>query len=233
MSKIIRLKTTDGHQLDGYLCEAKSPKGCLIILHEIFGITDFIKKTCHYWAARGYHTLAPSLYDRLAKNIVISYEHYQQALDYRQQLSTVKNKSGQSDWDLQLLDIASAIDYLSKTYQLPVGLLGFCWGGTLCWLSGARLQGITAIAAYYGTHIYKFKNEKPQYPIIMHCGEKDDFLTPQHVNEIEKMYPEISIFNYPAGHAFCCEQWINYDASCAKLAHERTEAFLNEFLSNH
>src|SRR5690349_9201304 len=106
MSKFITLETNDHHQLDAYLCESNSPKGCVIVLHEIFGITDFIKKTCHYWSARGYHTLAPSLYDRLAKNIVVSYEDYQIALDYREKLSLVKNNTGKFDWDLQLLDIA-------------------------------------------------------------------------------------------------------------------------------
>jgi carboxymethylenebutenolidase len=230
MSKFVTLETIAGHQLDAYLCESNSPKGCIIVLHEIFGITDFIKKMCHYWSARGYHALAPSLYDRLAKNIVVSYENYQQALDYREKLSSVKNNQGQFNWDLQLLDIDSAISYLSDAYQLPIGLIGFCWGGTLCWLSGARLKGITAIAAYYGTHIYTFKNEKPKYPLVMHCGEEDDLLTSEQVKEINILHPEVIIHNYPAGHAFCCEQWINYDAICAKTAHDRTELFFNKVI---
>lgn len=93
MSKFVTLKTIDDHELEAYICESISPKGCIIVLHEIFGITDFIKKTCHYWSMRGYHALAPSLYGRLAKNIVISYEDYQKALNYRKKLSTVKNNS--------------------------------------------------------------------------------------------------------------------------------------------
>jgi dienelactone hydrolase len=52
------------------------------------------------------------------------------------------------------------------------------------------------------------------------------------VAEIKSMYPEITIFNYPAGHAFCCEQWINYDATCASTAHDRTELFFNKILNN-
>lgn len=230
MSTLMTLETVDNHQLDAYICTSDSPRGCVVVLHEIFGITDFIKKICHYWSAHGYHALAPSLYDRLAKNLVISYEDYQKALDYRKKLSTIKNNSGQADWDLQLLDIASAVTYLTKTYHLPIGLIGFCWGGTLCWLSAARLKNIAAIVAYYGTHIHQFKNEKPNYPLMMHCGEKDDLLTAEQVKEIMSMHPEVTGFNYPAGHAFCCEQWINYDAACASLAHKRTETFFNEFL---
>lgn len=225
MSRYITLKTTDSHQLDAYLCESVSPKGCMIVLHEIFGITDSIKNICHYWSGRGYHTLAPSLYDRFAKNVVISYENYQEALDFRKKLSTIKNAHGQSDWDLQLIDIASAISSLSHAYQLPIGLIGFCWGGTLCWLSSARLKGLSAVTAYYGTHIYTFKHEKPKYPMIMHCGDRDDLLTAEQVTEIKAMHPEITTYHYPAGHAFCCEQGINYHPTCAKIAHDRTDLF--------
>lgn len=146
---------------------------------------------------------------------------------YGEKLSAVKNNAGQFNWDLQLLDISSTISYLSQEYKLPIEMIGFCWGGTLCWLTGARLKGVTAIAAYYGTHIYQFKDERPNCPLVMHCGEKDDLLTAAQVKEIASMYPEITVFNYPAGHAFCCDQWINYDATCADKAHQRTALFFN------
>lgn len=243
MTAFITLTADDNHQLDANFCHAVGEvKGALIILHEIFGLTNFIKDICHYWSSQGYHAIAPALYDRLERKFVFTYNQngYEKAISAKQKILSLKNHEGISGWDLQLYDINAAIKYLQLNFAYPINIIGFSWGGTLGWLAASRLKDINAVSAYYGTHIYQFINEKPKYPVILHCGEKDDLLTIKQVAEIQEKHPQVIIHTYPATHAFRCDAWVNsdknvgqqYDAEASQLADERTAEFFEKSLYN-
>lgn len=232
MSDIIKITVSDGHQYDAYFCEPKeAPKGIISVIHEIFGLTQFIKDVCEQWAAQGYYAIAPSLYDRLEKNIVIGYEeeNYKYALDTKQLLMNVSNKQGLLGWDLQLLDIQAALLYGQENLNLPVAITGFSWGGTLSWLAACRLENIRCVVSYYGTHIYQFMSEKPKCPLLLHAADYDDLLTAEQVAEIKQDHPDITVYQYPAHHAFRCHDGKNYDKSASQLADARTVKFFNKY----
>ncbi len=239
MSTTIKLTSQDNHTFQTYFCEAheKTAKASLIILHEIFGLTPFIRSLCEYWAAQGYHTLAPSLYDRLGENIVFSYsdKDYGKALATKEKL--LEKTNGDSELYLPLLDIDATKNYLQNRYHFPVMILGLSFGGTLGWLAAARLNGIAAISAYYGTHIHLLSEEQPRCPIILHCAEKDDLLPLDAIQSIAARNPFVEIHTYPATHGFRCstmeklaDQQFCKEASLE--ADKKTDAFFNQVITH-
>ena len=126
-------------------------------------------------------------------------------------------------------DIAAAAEYLRGFGCKKVGVVGYCLGGTLAWLSAARLP-IDAAVGYYGGHIEKFLAERPKAPVELHFGDLDQHIPAETVDAIAKAYPEVPIYRYPAGHGFNCDARASYDASSATLARERTLKFLRAHL---
>src|SRR5690606_29526563 len=112
---------------------------------------------------------------------------------------------------------------------LPVVVIGFCWGGTLAWLAAARLDGVAGAVAYYGTGIAANVGETPRVPVLLHFGERDANIPQADVDAIAAAHPGLALHRYPAGHGFNCDARAAYDAACAQLAGERSEAFLRQF----
>ena len=128
-------------------------------------------------------------------------------------------------WDAPLRDIAAAIAAVAESGK--VGVVGYCWGGSLAWLSATRLD-IACSAAYYGGQIHQFRGETPRCPTLMHFGETDAFIASEHRELIHDGHPDIPVHVYPAGHGFNCDARADYHADSARLARERTLAFLAE-----
>ena len=114
-----------------------------MVLHFVYGINDHIGRVCDQWAAQGYATIAPALYDRVGKNLLFPYGPdgvKAGGAIYEQ----VKDKPG------MLADIGAAVDALKPAGRVAV--CGFCLGGTWTWVSASELK-IDAAAAFYGSHI--------------------------------------------------------------------------------
>src|SRR5581483_6877842 len=112
----------------------------------------------------------------------------------------------------------------------PVGVVGFCIGGTAAFLAACRIPGLAAAVSFYGGSIVKFADEKPRCPIQMHFGEKDEGIPMSAVEEIKKRQPQAEIYTYPdAPHGFYCDERASYRKPAADLAWSRTV----EFLSKH
>ena len=84
----------------------------------------------------------------------------------------------------------------------PLGVIGFCMGGTAAFLAACRLPGLSAAVAYYGGMIGKFADEKPKCPLQMHFGEKDEGIPMSTVDEIKKKQPQAEIYVYPRRRAW-------------------------------
>jgi carboxymethylenebutenolidase len=108
-----------------------------------------------------------------------------------------------------------------------VAVTGYCWGGTIAWLSATRLRP-DAVSAYYGGGIHGTKNEKAKVPTQMHFGDKDMHIPMTHVNELRKLHPDVQIFDYPADHGFHCDERGSYDAAASKQAMARTLEFFGK-----
>ena len=110
----------------------------------------------------------------------------------------------------------------------PIGIVGYCWGGTVAWVSAAKLDGLACSAPYYGGGILANKDLKPRCPVMLHFGETDHAIPIGDVRAWLATRPELAAHIYGAGHGFNCDQRGSYHAESAKLARERTLEFFRK-----
>jgi carboxymethylenebutenolidase len=225
MGEIVRLHAKDGHTLDGYAAQPGVPTMAgLVIVQEIYGVNEHIRSVVDSYADDGFVAIAPALFDRIEHDVELKPEgeDKQHAVELSKKL----------DIDKAIDDIAAAVEWLDgfgRFRGIGIGVVGYCLGGTLAWLSAARLQ-IDAAAGYYGGRIAQYMNERPKAPVILHFGELDQSIPQSEVDEIAKAHRDVQIYRYPAGHAFNRVGSPSYDATSADRARERTLAFLREHL---
>jgi carboxymethylenebutenolidase len=215
MGQMISLTAKDGHKFDAYEAKpAGTARGGLVVIQEIFGVNHHIKSVCDGYAADGYHVIAPALFDRVGKGIELGYTD--------PDIAKGREVRGKVTWEQALADIEAAQGALKGNAK--IGVVGYCWGGTLAWLSSTRLDGFSAASSYYGGGIGNFAAEKPKCPVQCHFGEKDHAIPLTEVEQVRKAQPQVEVFIYPAGHGFSCDERGSYDAASAKTARERTLA---------
>ena len=217
MGEQITLKSPfDGFELSAYHARpTDARRGGLLLIQEIFGVTEHIRELADAFAADGYETIAPSFYDRLEPGFQADYS--------REAIAKGVEYSQATPWDQVAGDAQAAIDAL----KAPVFVTGFCWGGAATWLAACRCTGLSAAASFYGRRISELKDETPKVPIILHFGKTDASIPPERVEEIGERHPEIPIHLYPAGHGFVSDRRADYDADSARLARLRTLALLS------
>jgi carboxymethylenebutenolidase len=218
----IELKSSDGHVLDAYIAKpAGEARGAIVVLQEIFGVNAHMRSVCDKYAQQGWFAIAPALFDRVAKSQALGYdaEGIAQGRELRGKLTDAQ----------ALRDVQAAID-LARAGSVKVAVIGFCWGGTLAWLAASRLEGVACAVAYYGTNIHGYLNETPKVPMLLHFGDEDTHIPPEHVAAIAKAFPQAELYRYPAGHGFNCDERPAFHAASAESAGARTEDFLKREL---
>ena len=219
MGKMIRLKAKDGHELDAYLAEPKGKaKGGIVVVQEIFGVTSHVKRVADQYAAQGYKAIAPAMFDRVERNVTLDYSQIQKGLEYMHQLK----------WPNTLADLTAAADEIRGVGGAAV--VGYCWGGTVAHVAASELD-LDAAVSYYGGGVAKNLDKKPQCPIMYHFGDQDASIPLPDIEKIKKANPTSPLHVYPgAGHGFNCDERGSYSAKDAKVAFERSVAFLKEQL---
>jgi len=206
----------DGHIVDLYVAKPKSQAvATVIVLQEIFGITDHIQAICQQYATHGYLAVAPALFDRIQKNIVLDYSSIKEGRDYKMQLQD----------EQVLLDIAAAA--ATAENDLKVAVIGFCFGGALSYLASTRLNLNCAISYYGGGIAEKYINQNPLCPIMYHFGALDPIIPSTDVAAIQSNHPGGVFHIYEdAGHGFNCSDRRDYHSESAELAFARSLEFL-------
>ena len=221
MGKQFSLITTDNHSLGAYRADPSGkPKGAMVVAQEIFGVNSHIRNVCDRLASEGYVALAPALFDRFVRDFESGYTP--------DEVAHARSYLGNIDWKKMLLDIQAGIDNVKSAG--PVGVIGFCMGGSIAFLSATRLTGLKCAVAYYGGQIVKFADEKPKCPVQMHFGEQDTNIPMSDVEIIMQKQPDAEIYTYPAGHGFYCDERGSFHDTSAKLAWERTLEFLSQYM---
>jgi carboxymethylenebutenolidase len=222
MGSMIELKAADGHKLAAYRAEpAGKARGAVVVIQEIFGVNSHIKSVADGYAKDGYLAVAPAMFDRVQRGYDTGYSQpeIQAGVAIMQKL----------DWKQTMLDADAAVAEAKKAGK--VGIVGYCWGGTVSWVAAARLAGLTCSAPYYGGGMPGFIGEKPKIPTLCHFGELDQSPTLEQSRAIAKAHAEITAHFYPgAGHGFNCDQRGSYHAESAKLARQRTLEFFRKHL---
>jgi carboxymethylenebutenolidase len=213
----ITLKAADGHVLDAALVRPTGkPRGGIVVIQEIFGLTRHIRDVAHQYADAGYLAVAPALFDRVQKNADVPYADVPAGLALMQKLKPEQT----------LLDMKAAIDAVAIAGK--VGMVGYCWGGAVTWLAAARIPGLAAAVPYYGGAIPSLNKDRPKCPTMLHFGETDASIPINQARAVAKSHPDVTTHFYAAGHGFNCDQRASYNADAAKLARERTLAFFRK-----
>jgi carboxymethylenebutenolidase len=219
MGKMIRLRAKDGHELDAYVAEPKGEaQGGIVVVQEVFGVTNHIKRVADQFAAQGYKVVAPAMFDRIKRNLTLDYSEVKKGIEYMQQLQ----------WPNTLADVEAAAGEARSAGSVAV--VGYCWGGTVAHVAASEVE-LDAAVSYYGGGVAKMLDKKPRCPILYHFGDQDTSIPLPDVAKIKKANPASPLFVYPgAGHGFNCDERGSYSAKDAKLAFERSIEFLNEHL---
>jgi len=219
MSQRITLTAADGHRLDAWRADPDGPpRGGVVVLHAVFGLTGHMGDVCDRWASAGYAAVAPSLFDRVGPGRVHPYTE--------DGVEAGRVCYGALTREMGLADIGAAADALRPAG--PVVVSGFCTGGTWAWIAGASLD-FAAQVNFYGSHVPAHLDLSPRCPTIMHYGDCDRVVPPEKIAAISAAHPEVTIHVYPvAGHAFFNpEQTASHDAAAAALAWRRSVEFLD------
>jgi carboxymethylenebutenolidase len=201
----------DGFRFNAYLAPAQDARrGGLVLVHEIFGVTDHIRVLADGFAAHGYETLAPSFFDRSEEGFA--------AVADASGVERGRRYSEGASWDQVALDIAAAV----RSLKPPVFSVGYCWGGAAAWLAACRCSGLAAASGFYGRRIPELLGEAPLCPIMLHFGRRDPSIPPEVVEAISDAHPDIPIHIYEAGHGFASDRPADYSADPARLARLRT-----------
>lgn len=223
MGTQIDLKASDGHTFDAYVARpAGRVRGALVIAPEIFGVNKHIRGVADGYAADGYLAIAPALFDRVEPGYETGYspEDIQAGVAIMQRIDIV---------EMSLLDVAACVAHGGSAGK--VGIVGYCWGGTIAWVAAARVEGLACAVPYYGGGIPKFSAEQPRCPVMFHFGELDKSPTPEQAREVVAAHPGTLAHFYDAGHGFNCEQRASFDEAASKLARKRTLEFLARHLA--
>jgi carboxymethylenebutenolidase len=222
MSERITLHASDGQALGAYVAHpAGEPTAALVVVQEIFGVNAHIRSVADGYARDGFLAVAPALFDRIEPNVELGYEGTD--------AQTARSFIPKLNIDMALADVAAAIDYCATTGK-KVGVIGYCFGGTIAWLAACRLP-IAAAVGYYGGRIAQYAAETPTVPVMLHFGRQDAHIPAEEVEKVQSAHPEVQIYWYDAGHGFNCDARASYNPASAQEARARSLVFLKKHLT--
>ena len=216
-----QLTAADGHTFDLYVAEppAGSKRG-IVVIQEIFGVNNHIRRVTDGYAADGFIAVAPALFDRKERGVELGYD----AEGFAKGRDIVMTLGGDA-----IKDIAAAVDYLADRTGRAPAVVGYCYGGTMAWLAAAQLPIACAIG-YYGGQIAAMTAMHPKVPVQLHFGERDAHIPMTDVDKIRDVPGDVEIFTYDAGHGFNCDERADFDQGAAALARGRALNFLDRHL---
>ena len=231
MKDRITIEGRDG-AFGAYMARPKTlPGPAVVVLQEIFGVNMDMRETCDELAAQGFIAVCPDLF-------------------WRQEPGLDLNRWSDAEWKKGLAlyaaydrdkGVRDIVDTAHAAGQLEgasgkVGVMGFCLGGLMTFLTAAR-EKIDAAVAYHGGDTEKYLDEadKITAPMLMHLAEEDEFISKEAQTKIKAALsnkPNVEIYSYPGcNHAFARHTGTHYNAAAAAKANGRTWQFLHDHLS--
>jgi len=220
MGSIVTLKAADGFSLSAYTAGSADAKAGLVVVQEIFGVNHHMRDMTDRLAAAGYYAISPAIFDRAERGVELGYtpDDIAKGRDYRMKLT-----------DAQVMeDIEAAAAFLGAR---KLGIVGYCFGGTVAWWGATRTTKFAASCCWYGGGIAGTKDERPHCPVQMHFGEKDASIPMSDVEAVRMAQPKAESYVYMgAGHGFGCDERGSFDKAAYELAQQRTLEFFAKHL---
>lgn len=136
-------QTTDGFSLPVFVARPAGgkPAPIIVVVHEIFGVHEWVKDMCRRFAKAGFHAVAPDLFARAGDAT--------QVADMKLLVDTIVAKTP----DSQVMADIDAVYAWAGAHGgdgRHRGITGFCWGGRIVWLYAAHAPDLDAGVAFYG-----------------------------------------------------------------------------------
>ena len=218
------IKAFDGGEFDGYLALPASGYGPgIVVLQEIFGVSDYLRSVADWYAAHGFVALVPDLFWRIERGVSLTEKDREKAIDLYRKLDVAK----------AVEDVAAAMNFLRQHPACSgrVGAVGFCLGGNLAYLLSVRFKPDCAVG-YYGVGIENALDEAKNLtsPLLLHIAARDQNCPPEVQAKIHAALdgnPLATLCVYPeSDHAFGRPGSQHYDAAAAELANLRSLEFV-------
>ncbi len=216
MAETIKIAGADGFEFSAYHEQAFTPrKGGVIVIQEIFGIDEHVRRDVDRWAGMGFEAVAPGLYERREPGFTAHHDEAGIKAGIAHAMASPREQV--------LADIASARDFL-KARGDKVMAVGYCYGGSMAWLAACQLEGLSAASSYYGSMVQANAALKPKCPTIVHLGRLDSGIPCDAVKAaVQASNPDVPVYIYDdAGHGFNNEDPARHSAASAELARQRT-----------
>jgi carboxymethylenebutenolidase len=231
VNRYIDINTSDG-SFKAYIARpAVLPASVIVVIQEIFGVNADLRDTCNELASQGYFALSPDLFWRMEPGVDMS---DQTEAEWKRgfALYTAFNyTAGVSDIAFTMQSARSLPGSTGK-----IGLMGYCLGGLMTFLTTAR-RGADASVVFYGGNTEKHLDEAPNIktPLMMHLGEEDEYISKDAQSAIIAALSGNTfsqVLTYPGcSHAFARHRGIHFDKNAAELANRRTAEFFQRHLA--
>jgi len=216
MGSTIDLTAADGHHLGAYRA-GEGGRG-IVVIQEIFGVNHHIRAVSDHFATQGYAVIAPALFDRAQPGVELGYtqDDVARGVELRKQVPEAGT----------MQDVEAAAHALGG---IPLGIVGYCWGGTISWFGATRSASFKAASGWYGGGIAATRTETPHCPVQLHFGELDHGIPLTDVEMIREAQPGVDVFVYEgAGHGFGCTERPSFNGGARDLALQRTLALFEQ-----
>ena len=220
MGQMTTLTAADGHSLSAYRAGPADAKAGLVVVQEIFGVNHHMRSVCDDFAAAGYAVVCPALFDRVERGVELGYgaEDRKRGMALRAQVPA----------NGTMADMLAAADALG----LPaLGVVGYCWGGTVAWWGATRSKRFEAAVGWYGGGIAAAREEAAHCSVQLHFGAEDHGIPLADVEAVRAAQPSVEVYVYEgAGHGFGCDERDSFNPNAASHARTRTLDFLARHL---
>ena len=216
--------------------ESGERKPAVIVLQEVFGVNPHIRDVADRIAREGYEVYAPDLFYRQGPRFESGYTD----------MTAARERALQMKEEEFLEDIGALIAWVRAKGTLsngrsgepiPVGVVGFCMGGRLAYLT-ACTQEIDAAISYYGGGIARGPLSRTagiSCPVMLFYGGKDAHIPQSEIDQVrgalEEHEKEAAIYVYPdADHGFFCNERKSFDPAAAQDSWNHLKTLFEEYL---
>ena len=223
MGERIKLSASDGFAFNAYRAMPEgTPRGGVVVIQEVWGLSNWIRSVVDRWARHGYLAVAPAMFDRV--------EYGYESDNYGpEQFEIIGALMKTFDMETAMLDVEAAIKAAAEGGK--VGITGYCFGGRVSWIAAHRGMGLTAASGYYGGGVPNYIDLAPSIPIEMHFGNRDKGIPLEQIEQLKARHPSADIYVYPGDHGFCnSDRPGNFDEAACTKASARSLAFFHKHL---
>ena len=155
----VKIPVADG-EIPAYraMPSGKTNLATILVVHEIFGVHEWVKDICRRLAKQGYLAVAPYLYSR--QGDALAYTDIKKLVD--EVVMKAEDEPVLSDLDATVKWVAANGGNAAK-----LAVTGFCWGGRITWLYTAHNPSIKAGVAWYGGLVPKGEHPRPMQAVSL------------------------------------------------------------------